>query len=84
VTGIAFYEQNETPGLGGEIVKSEFTQQFVGKKLATTAPYIQFLPASTTLDTNSVHAITGATQTSNRLGKFVNAQLLTWRGRVKE
>jgi Na+-transporting NADH:ubiquinone oxidoreductase subunit C len=79
ITGIAFYEQNETPGLGGEIVKTEFTRQFVGKKLAMTPPYIEFLPATATLDESSVHAITGATQTSNRLGKFMNTILGTWR-----
>jgi Na+-transporting NADH:ubiquinone oxidoreductase subunit C len=79
ITGIAFYEQNETPGLGGEIVKTEFTRQFVGKKLAMTPPYIEFLPATATLDESSVHAITGATQTSNRLGKFMNTILGAWR-----
>ncbi len=84
ITGIAFYEQNETPGLGGEIAKPEFTQQFAGKSLSDTDPYIKFIPPSATLDDYSVHAITGATQTSNRLGKFMNEQLGTWRQNMEK
>ena len=78
ITGIAFYEQNETPGLGGEIIKADFTEQFAGKKLADSTPYIRFLPPTAALDESSVHAITGATQTSKRLGKFMNEQLKAW------
>lgn len=84
LTGIAFYEQNETPGLGGEIMKPEFTKQFAGKKLASTGPPIQILPPTAALDENSVHAITGATQTSTRLGRFMNEQLGQWRDRIKQ
>jgi Na+-transporting NADH:ubiquinone oxidoreductase subunit C len=79
VTGIAFYEQNETPGLGGEIVKTEFRTQFRGKKVAVKGVPLEILPATAELDENSVHAITGATQTSNRLGSFMNEQLAAWR-----
>jgi Na+-transporting NADH:ubiquinone oxidoreductase subunit C len=84
ITGLAFYEQNETPGLGGEIVKRDFTQQFVGKKLSTALPNIDFRPATAALDESSVHAITGATQTSNRLSKFLNTQLQAWRDRMEK
>jgi len=79
VTGIAFYEQNETPGLGGEIIKSEFRSQFQGKKIALEGVPLKILPVTAQLDESSVHAITGATQTSNRLGKFMNEQLAAWR-----
>jgi Na+-transporting NADH:ubiquinone oxidoreductase subunit C len=82
ITGISFYEQNETPGLGGEIVTSQFRDQFVGKKIAETGPPLEILPTMATLGDNSVHAITGATQTSTRLGKFVNEQLTAWRDRM--
>ena len=34
VTGITFYEQSETPGLGAEIVRPAFRNQFKGKVLA--------------------------------------------------
>ena len=33
VKGITFYKLGETPGLGGEISKSKFTDQFKGKKI---------------------------------------------------
>lgn len=82
VTGIAFYEQNETPGLGGEIMKREFRAQFQGKMIALEGMPLNILPVTAELDESSVHAITGATQTSNRLGKFMNEQLATWRERM--
>ena len=83
ITGISFYEQNETPGLGGEIVKNEFREQFVGKQLSPNGVPIQFRAATEPLDESSVHAITGATQTSTRLSKFLNEQLTIWRDRMK-
>jgi Na+-transporting NADH:ubiquinone oxidoreductase subunit C len=82
ITGISFYEQNETPGLGGEIVKSEFRVQFVGKVISETSKPVEIRAVSADLDEASVHAITGATQTSTRLGKFMNEQLARWREQV--
>ncbi len=84
VTGIAFYEQNETPGLGGEIVKSNFRDQFVGKQLSDKGVSLEIRMVSAELDESSVHAITGATQTSTRLGRFMNEQLQQWRAAVGE
>jgi Na+-transporting NADH:ubiquinone oxidoreductase subunit C len=78
VTGIAFYEQEETPGLGGEIVNPPFRDQFVQKKAKTTGTPIEFRMPTDQLDAHAVHTITGATQTSQRLGKFLNAQLIEW------
>lgn len=83
VTGIAFYDQNETPGLGGEITKESFRRQFVGKRISMEGRPIQVRSPSEPLDEGSVHAITGATQTSNRLGEFMNEQLARWRSRMK-
>ena len=83
ITGVSFYEQNETPGLGGEIVKLEFRSQFVGKKISENQTPIEMRPVSAGLDESSIHAITGATQTSTRLNKFMNEQLATWRGLMK-
>ncbi|MGD9379534.1 MAG: FMN-binding protein, partial [candidate division WOR-3 bacterium] len=84
ITGIAFYEQNETPGLGGEIITLQFREQFVGKIMADTGPPIEVRPATAALDENAVHAVTGATQTSNRLAKFMNDQLSAWRKQMQE
>ena len=78
VTGISFYEQNETPGLGGEIVKSAFREQFVGKKLGHGATPIEIRMTTAPVDENSVHAVTGATQTSMSVGIFLNEILISW------
>lgn len=82
ITGISFYQQEETPGLGGEIVKEDFRRQFEGKKLAEEGAVFQIRMTTEELDESSVHAITGATQTSTRLGKFMNEQLETWQLRM--
>jgi len=78
LTGLAIYEQNETPGLGGEITKPYFQNQFSGKRLAADGDPIQIRPGTEILDEHSVHAITGATQTSQRVGKFINTQIAAW------
>jgi len=83
ITGVAFYDQNETPGLGGEITRESFRRQFVGKKISAEGTPLQILSPSEPLDESSVHAITGATQTSTRLGKFMNEQLARWRSSMK-
>ena len=84
ITGISFYEQNETPGLGAEITKQYFTDQFVGKKIALTDQPITIKPAGQKLDKSSVHAITGATQTCTRLEKLINDDLTQWRQGTKK
>jgi Na+-transporting NADH:ubiquinone oxidoreductase subunit C len=79
VTGISFYEQNETPGLGAEIVQPPFREQFVGKRIAEGDRPLGFLPAGSALGESEVHAITGATQTSTRVEKIINEDLAGWR-----
>jgi Na+-transporting NADH:ubiquinone oxidoreductase subunit C len=84
ITGISFYEQNETPGLGGEIVKPQFRDQFIGKRLADKEPLLEIRLSSSAVDESSVHAITGATQTSTRLDRFMNMELAAWQRSMKE
>ena len=62
VRRITFYEQEETPGLGGEIATRSFTQQFDGRRIVSAAggPGLE------------VHAITGATMTSRRVKEMLN------------
>ncbi|RJP60973.1 MAG: FMN-binding protein [Candidatus Auribacter fodinae] len=79
ITGISFYKQNETPGLGAEIAQLPFREQFVGKTIAKTGAPFNIKPVSEQTDDNSVHAVTGATQTSIRLEKFLLEQLEIWR-----
>jgi len=84
IIGIAFYQQKETPGLGAEIAKKEWREQFVGKVLAPGDTPIDIRPPEATTDDSSVHAVTGATQTSARLERFMNAQLAAWRDATTE
>jgi len=62
VRRITFYQQEETPGLGGEIATRGFTQQFDGKKIVSPAgePGLEFKP------------ISGATMTSQRVKDMLN------------
>jgi len=79
ITGVAFYEQSETPGLGAEIAKAPFRDQFEGKVIASKDEPIKFRRPSETLADNEVHAVTGATQTSSRLELIINTELKKWR-----
>ena len=79
ITGLSIYEQNETPGLGGEIVKPYFRDQFREKRIADGPRPIQIRPVTDPIDEHSVHAITGATQTSTRLEVLLNERLQAWR-----
>ena len=61
IKGITFYEQEETPGLGGEIVKSSFRDKFVAARDGRTAALIQGAPAPWSSQSKSK---TGETRTS--------------------
>jgi Na+-transporting NADH:ubiquinone oxidoreductase subunit C len=80
LTGIAFHEHKETPGLGAEIVGPRFRNQFKGKKMDPGERPIGLLPAGAEVSEHQVHAITGATQTCTRLERIMNDALLEWRG----
>lgn len=78
ITGIAIYQQNETPGLGAEIAKPEFTKQFNGKTISSKGTPLNIKRPGSTLGDSDVHAVTGATQTSTRLEKIINDGLKSW------
>lgn len=78
VTGIAFYEQAETPGLGAEIVRPAFRNQFKDKVLAREEKPINMRRPGAELGENDVYAVTGATQTSVRLEAIVNRAVRQW------
>jgi len=73
IVGITFYEQEETPGLGGEIVSSWFREQFVGKSIVDEAgnPGI-IISNSEGSAPNKVDAISGATMTCNKVQAMLN------------
>lgn len=73
IRGIRFYRQEETPGLGGEIGTTAFTESFVGKKLvdAKGQPGFRLARKGATLDENSVDGISGATMTCDRVQEIM-------------
>lgn len=84
ITGIAFYEQNETPGLGAQITTVTFTSQFRGKVLSSGYKPLNIKSPGAVLGESDVHAVTGATQTSTRLEKILNDTLTEWRTKLAE
>ncbi|MBN1766564.1 MAG: FMN-binding protein [Sedimentisphaerales bacterium] len=73
IQGIVFHEQEETPGLGGDIVTPAFRGQFQGKKLvdAEGNPGIRIINKKDLAD-NEVAAISGATITCNKVQAMLN------------
>ena len=78
VKGIRFYKHKETPGLGGEVDKDWFTNNFVGKKIAdkdgrlVSIQSIKGQVDSTSPDAyHQVDGISGATMTTKGLNEFL-------------
>lgn len=84
VTGIVFYQQNETPGLGAEIAKPAFRDQFKGKKLSAGDMPLNIRRPGAELGESDVHAVTGATQTCTRLERIINTALDSWRSQMSK
>jgi RnfABCDGE-type electron transport complex G subunit len=84
ITGIAIYEQNETPGLGAEIAQAAFRDQFKGKIISLTDKPLNIKRPGATLGQSDVHAVTGATQTSTRFEKLINDALEQWRTKMNK
>lgn len=74
IRGITFYEQEETPGLGGEIVSDWFRNQFAGKSIVDQAgkPGIIIGTSGGKAGQNQVDAITGATMTCDKVEAMLN------------
>jgi len=74
IAGITFTKNQETPGLGARITEQWFTDQFKGKPTSPpesggdTLKFVDEAPSGA----HEVQAITGATETSRRLGKYLN------------
>lgn len=76
--GVAFYKHSETPGLGGRISEGWFQKQFEGLSLHRMEGDKQFfylkMPGATEKP-NELDAVTGATNTSSAVEKFLNDNL---------
>jgi Na(+)-translocating NADH:ubiquinone oxidoreductase C subunit len=78
IRGITFYEQEETPGLGGEIVSSGFRDQFVGKSIVDDSGKAGIVIRNNGSElVNGVDAITGATMTCDKVQSMLNEVILT-------
>jgi Na+-transporting NADH:ubiquinone oxidoreductase subunit C len=78
IIGIAFYEHNETPGLGARISESWFTEQFSGLPLYPIEGDHQIFylsPKRAGKARNDLDAITGASRTSDAVERFLNRDL---------
>lgn len=78
ITGLAFYDQSETPGLGARITEKDFRGQFAGLTIGPPDRPIGIRPAAATPAEHEVHGITGATQTCRRLEHLINSGLAAW------
>lgn len=78
VLGIAFYRHSETPGLGGRITETWFSDQFKNLSLHPIEGdrnIFYLRPAGTGKVANELDAITGATNTSSAVEIFLNQEL---------
>ena len=78
IVNIQFFDHKETPGLGARIEENWFTSQFKGLKIAWNKPEEERVIVGPSPDPNAanrVDAITGATQTSTALMRFLDQEL---------
>jgi Na+-transporting NADH:ubiquinone oxidoreductase subunit C len=74
IKGITFYEQEETPGIGGDIGLPYFRDRFVGKKIvdADGKAGIVIKAGLTDPGQNEIDGITGATMTVDKVSDMLN------------
>jgi Na+-transporting NADH:ubiquinone oxidoreductase subunit C len=88
ILGLAFYQQSETPGLGAEITKPWFQEQFRDRKLPPQPPregkLIGLVREGAEKGPYDVDAITGATQTSKAVEELFNEDLRNFLHAMKE
>ena len=82
VQGITFYKHKETPGLGGEVDKKWFQDNFVGKEIFSNNELVSVKVAKGKINalpesewSHSVDGITGATITSQGVTDFLYRDL---------
>jgi len=86
VRGVRFYEQNETPGLGGDIGTLAFARQFEGKSLREGEDTLSIVKAGSVSDLSStqVDGITGATMTGDAVNAFLADDIEAFLDRMEE
>ncbi len=88
IYGAYFAHQGETPGLGAEIEKPQFSDQFKGKNVFSAAGAFESVKVVKTgkepADKAYVHAISGGTITSQGVEKMLENSLLPYSAFLKE
>ncbi|MBM4142950.1 MAG: FMN-binding protein [Lentisphaerae bacterium] len=69
LTGVAFLEHNETPGLGARVTESWFEGQFAGKR----GPFRLVPEGTRSAAVDEIDAVTGASITSRAVRDMLNA-----------
>jgi len=80
IRGITFYEQEETPGLGGDIVTEGFRGRFEGKRIVDAQGQWGIAIGTAGGEhagVNEVAGISGATMTCDKVEEMVNAIIKT-------
>ena len=82
ISGITFYKHGETPGLGGEIEKEWFTNNFKGKKIRDDNGVLTSVKvvkgkviAGNPKEIHEVDGISGATLTGRGVANFLKVEL---------
>lgn len=71
IRGVAFYDQRETPGLGGEIQSEAFTRRFSSKRLSGDDDVVTIVRPGEACTELEIDGITGATMTCDALGAMI-------------
>ena len=74
IRGMTIYEQEETPGLGGEIGTEGFRERFVGKKIQDKDGNVGMVitKPDSAKEQNEIDGISGATMTCDKLQAMLN------------
>ena len=79
IAGITFFRHGETPGLGGEVERAWFTEQFEGKKLFADGEPVDFRVVQGGVESrypegneHAVDGISGATVTGVGVARFIS------------
>ncbi len=85
IAGVTFYKHGETPGLGGEVEKDWFQENFKGKRIFGEGVLIPFEVVKGTVadkypqgNDHAVDGISGATITGKGVTKFINSDLANY------
>lgn len=81
IKDIAIIHQEETPGLGGRIAEKAYLSKFKGKRIL---PRLNMVAQGKATGDNEVDGITGATMSSDALGRLLNSEVQKYLSHIKK